>query len=170
MRVFLIGYMGSGKTKRGKKIAAKLGCDFYDLDELIQKKYNKTISEIFNKEGEEKFREYECECLKEIIKSNNFVLSTGGGTPCFYDNIELMNKKGITIYLKAEINFLLSRLIDKIDNTRPLIADKTKEELKEYISQSLIKREEYYNQAKYTFDAFTINNKDIVEVIQKHIK
>ena len=165
MRIFLIGFMGSGKTKRGKEIAQKLGYNFFDLDELIQKKNNKTISEIFEKEGEGKFREYEHDSLKEIIKSDDYVLSTGGGTPCFNNNIDLMNQNGITVYLKAESSFLLSRLTNTNNDGRPLIAGKSNEELHDYIKESLNQREQYYIKAKYTFDALNVKNNDIVKVI-----
>jgi shikimate kinase len=163
MRIFIIGFMGSGKTKRGKKIAKKLGYKFYDLDELIEKKYDKKIPALFKEEGEEIFRKYESEALKEVIAFDNIIVSTGGGTPCFYNNIDTMNKNGITLYLKAEPEFLVSRLLKSKKNNRPLIIGKNKEELIDFINTTLTQREQYYSQAKYIFDALSIKNKEIIK-------
>jgi shikimate kinase len=157
--------MGSGKTKRGRKIAAKIGFRFYDLDELIEKKYNKSIFEIFQNSGEKSFREYEQMTLMEILNSDNFVLSTGGGTPCYFNNMELMNSHGITIYLKVEVKVLTSRLINKKIN-RPLIKDKNEEELELFIAETLRHREEFYCQSKLIFDALKTKNGEIINQLE----
>ena len=165
MRIFFIGFMGSGKTKRGKKIATKLGYTFYDLDEIIEKKTNYPISDFFRIRGEEKFREIEREALLEIIKNDNFVLSCGGGTPCFFDNMELMNKTGITIDMKAGKEFIFSRLTRK-QGDRPLIIGQNEEELREFIRETLELREVFYNKAILVVDVLKIKNKEIAEKIK----
>ena len=157
--------MGSGKTKRGKKIATKLGYTFYDLDEIIEKKANIPLNDIFLTKGEEKFREIERESLLEIIRNDNFVLSCGGGTPCFFDNMDLMNNSGITIYLKAGTGFLFSRLVRKQDE-RPLIMGMKEEELRDYICKTLETRTRFYDKAKLVVDVLNIKNIVIVEKIR----
>jgi shikimate kinase len=166
MRIFIIGFMGSGKTKRGKKIAGGLGYSFYDLDELIEKKYNRSVFEIFQNSGEETFRNFEHAALTEIIGSDNFVLSAGGGTPCFCNNMEIMNSHGITLYLKADKQFLKSRLICKTDE-RPLLKGKSEAELEEFIKVSLAFREKFYNKARLVYDAVKVKNKEIINQLKE---
>src|SRR5215217_1973749 len=108
--VFLIGFMGSGKTFVGKKLAQLLKTTFIDLDEVIEKSEEKTISQIFSQNGEEFFRERESHYLKSLSERSNVVIATGGGTPCFHDNMKWMNENGITIYLKAKSEILFDRL------------------------------------------------------------
>src|SRR5688500_7831796 len=110
MKIFLLGYMGCGKSSAGKKLANKLGFEFIDLDEMIEKQYQKSVSEIFETEGENKFREYEHNCLKGLLDKENIVISLGGGTPCYYNNMELINTHGTSIYLKMSTEVLASRL------------------------------------------------------------
>ncbi len=152
MRVFLIGFMGSGKTHWGRQLASKLQIPFFDLDELISQGENKTITEIFSESGEEYFRMRERETLSSIIDEYpSVVLSTGGGTPCFFNNIEKMKKYGIVVWLNTEVEVILQRLM-KEKEKRPLIRDIPDEELKTYIIRKLNKRRMYYELANVVLD------------------
>jgi len=147
-RIFMIGYMGSGKTSLGKKLAENLHFSFVDMDAHIEEKYHKTVSEIFAELGQEKFREIEKECLHEIGDFENTIISTGGGAPCFYDNIQYMNEKGLTIYLNLTIEQLAVRLENSRAGKRPLLADKKGEALVEFIRNGLEQRLQFYEQAQ----------------------
>lgn len=162
MRIFLIGYMGVGKTTAGKELAKNLGLEFIDLDLYIQSRYNKAISQIFEEEGEPKFREIENRMLKELSEFENVVISTGGGAPCFYDNMKIMNESGITVYLKAEATLLAERL-NTCKEKRPLIKDKNQEELLEFVSESLEKRKFYYEQAQIVYETEELVKKEDTE-------
>jgi len=151
VRVILIGYMGAGKTTVGKALAADLGLTFYDLDWYITMRYHRSVPEIFAERGEEGFRDLERRMLHEVAEFENVVVSCGGGTPCFYDNMEYMNSLADTVYLKADPDVLAQHL-KMGKGKRPLIEGKTPEELKTYIQESLQAREPYYSQAKYTID------------------
>ncbi len=142
-RVFIVGYMGSGKTTVGKRLARSLSLQFIDLDAFIEGKYRKTVSRLFEERGEEGFRELEQQTLREVAEFENVVIATGGGTPCFFDNMALMNRAGITVYLQAEPEELAHRLISS-RTVRPLITGKSKEELTLFIAEHLPKREYYY--------------------------
>ena len=108
--IYLIGYMGSGKSTAGEQLASKLNYQFIDLDKLIVSEYGQTIPQIFAEKGEASFRAMENNLLKKVIQKSNTVVSCGGGTPCYYDNIDLMNNTGITVYLKMSVDALASRL------------------------------------------------------------
>ncbi|MDR2627592.1 MAG: shikimate kinase [Dysgonamonadaceae bacterium] len=151
-RFFLIGYMGAGKTTIGKKMAQQLNLDFIDLDHFIEKRYHRTISQIFAEKGESNFREIEARTLDEVADFENIVLSTGGGTPCFHNNLQRMNDTGITIYLKVSPEELARRL-EICKNSRPLIKDKTQDELKTFIAENLLKREMFYNRTSIILEA-----------------
>jgi len=167
-KIYLIGFMGSGKTSVGKKLAKKLNYKFIDLDTEIEKSVNCSISDYFTKFGEEKFREIENKILKESFKYSNTVISTGGGTPCFFNNMLLINKNSFSIYLKADVKLLSHRLINA-KQTRPLIKNKSKEELEIYIEKLLSEREIFYNKAKLVIDAKSISIDNIVKEINKTI-
>lgn len=151
MKVFLFGFMGSGKTTYGKVLAKELKLEFMDLDDYIEKKIGRTIKHIFEVDGEQRFREIEHEALKEIVKKDDFLLATGGGAPCFFDNIEIMKKNGTTVYLETEVNVLANRLF-YAKLYRPLIWGKTLSELKIYIEKMLEKRNPYYKKAHIITD------------------
>jgi shikimate kinase len=142
-RVFIVGYMGSGKTTVGRRLARSLSLQFIDLDAFIEGKYRKTVSQLFEERGEEGFRELERQTLREVAEFENVVISTGGGTPCFFDNMALMNRAGITVYLQTEPEELAHRLISS-RTVRPLIAGKSKEELVSFVTEHLAQRESYY--------------------------
>ena len=172
-RVILIGYMGAGKTTVGKALAEELGVPFYDLDWYITMRYRKSIPEIFAERGEEGFRELERRMLHEAAEFEDVVLSCGGGTPCFFDNMAYMNSLADTVYLKAEPEVLAMHL-KMGKGRRPLIEGKTPEELEAYIHESLLVREPYYTQAKYTLDVSLLENftkiKESVRLIREMLK
>ena len=149
-KIILIGYMGSGKSTIAKLLSKNMHYEFLDLDEIIEKEQNASVSAIFERKGEVYFRKLEHEVLKRILESNrNMVLSLGGGTPCFSNNQELLKQEDIdTIYLKTSIDKLYERLRTQKAN-RPLIANKSEDEMKEFIAKHLFERRFYYNQAKY---------------------
>jgi len=150
-RYFLIGYMGAGKTTLGKILAKHKGLDFIDLDHFIESRYQKTITQIFEDSGEAGFRKIESALLKEVGEFENVVISTGGGAPCFFDNMEYMNGAGHTVYLKSSPESLMKRL-NQCRDKRPLLRDKSNRELLEFISNTLQNREQFYNQAHIIFD------------------
>ncbi len=151
-RILLIGYMGAGKTTLGRALAAKLGITFIDLDNYIEQRFRKNISQIFAEKGEEGFRDIERRMLHEVAEFEDVIISTGGGTPCFFDNIEFMNSKGITVYLQVPVERLFIRL-SIARKQRPLIKDKSDDELKAFIAEQLAKRELHYSKAQHTFEA-----------------
>lgn len=152
MMVYLIGFMGSGKSTLGKKIAAKLGYQFIDLDTYIEQKYMFSIAELFNKYGEAYFREIETKSLREI-HSYACVLSTGGGTPCFADNMTWMKEQGKTIYLELSNEALFSRLVNA-RYKRPATKDLDEEGLRQFIAVKMEERRAIYEQATCTIHAF----------------
>ena len=146
-RIFLIGFMGSGKTTIGKKLAALLPGKFIDLDDIIEEQEGMTISKIFVERGEEYFREKEAFCLRTLEAQENIVIATGGGTPCFHNNMEWMKLQGLTIYLRVRPHVLADRLQKEKDH-RPLLLGKSGEELVHFISQKLMEREPFYLQSQ----------------------
>lgn len=148
LRYFLIGYMGSGKTTMGRILSKNLGYEFVDLDSFIEGRFHQTIPQIFEKLGEDEFRRIERECLHEVGEFENTVISTGGGAPCFFDNMDFMKSNGKTIYIKMDARQLTDRLLTTETSTRPLIAGKTPGELYDFIETALEKREPFYSQAE----------------------
>ena len=165
-KIFLIGFMGSGKTTLAKKLAKKLDYTWFDLDQEIEIREKLTIAQIFEEKGEEFFRRLEAETLKNIIQSNSqFVLSVGGGTPCFADNIKIMNGSGFTIYLKYNEGILSSRLINaKVK--RPLIKKLNENQLQEFIKEKLVEREPFYKQSKFTIAGNNLKVEDLLRLLQ----
>ncbi len=153
MKLFLVGFMGCGKTTLGKHLASKLKYDFIDFDVLFETRFRISITDFFLKYGESHFRKIESQMLKEAEFYDRTVFSTGGGTACFFDNMEWMNREGITIYVKMSAETLHSRLV-KSKLKRPLIADLTNDELKIYIENQLKQREAFYTMASLTVDGF----------------
>lgn len=164
MKIFLIGFMGSGKTTVGKKLSNKLGFQFIDLDEHIEKSYGKSVPEIFEMEGEEKFRTLETVALKEVVQFENTVIATGGGTPCFNRNMDIINKNGTSVYLKMSVDTLTNRLINA-KSVRPLIKDFSEATLKEYILTKLTDREPYYLQSQYKVKAKNLNVEELADFV-----
>ncbi len=149
-RIFLIGYMGCGKSTIGKRLAQLLSLSFIDLDAHIQSKYHKTIAELFAEKGEEQFRNIERQVLLEVADFEDVLVSTGGGAPCFFDNMEVMNRAGVTVYIQAEPEELAARLLAS-KTVRPILSSKKPEELVPFIREHLTERERYYNKAAIIF-------------------
>jgi len=166
-KVVLIGYMGSGKSIISAMLAQKTGIEFIELDEQIEKKCKMSIADIFASKGELYFRKLERELFLEFIQdSRKLIISTGGGTPCYYNNHELLQLDNVvSVYLKASIDTLTKRLnIDK--ETRPLISHLSTEELSEFIAKHLFDRNFYYNQAQFKV---SVDNKSVKEIVEEII-
>ena len=165
-RIFLIGYMGAGKTTLGRALAKELDIQFIDLDSYIEKRLCKSVSQIFAENGEEGFRDIERRMLHEVGDFENVVISTGGGTPCFFDNIEYMNRQGATVFLDVPVERLFIRL--KIARKkRPLVMEKNDDELRDFITEQLAKRMPYYSKAGQKFIADQLED---VKQIQASVK
>jgi shikimate kinase len=148
MRIFIVGFMGAGKTTVGRRLAKRLKYQFIDLDELFEQKFHYSIANFFDHFGEEKFREIEHELLKETLENNDdVVISTGGGTPCFYDNMDLMNESGLTLYIKMHEDSLKHRLI-RSKRRRPVLPGLEEDEMEIFISKLMEVREPIYDKAK----------------------
>ncbi|HVW61553.1 MAG TPA: shikimate kinase [Puia sp.] len=165
MKIFLIGFMGSGKTHWGKLLSAKLQLPFRDLDSLIVDKEQKSIADVFSEKGEEYFRYQEMETLEELAgREESFVLSCGGGTPCFFNNIEFMKKSGKVVWLNTSVDVLKGRLL-KERMSRPLIKEISDEELKRYIIRKLSERKMYYEQADITVNEESITLEELIRLL-----
>ena len=168
-RIILIGYMGAGKTTIGKALSKELGITFYDLDWYIESRMRKTVSEIFAERGEEGFRKIEYNMLHEVAEFEDVIISCGGGTPCFFDNMDYLNQQGQVVYLKAEPEVLYKHLqMAKVE--RPLLKGKSKEELLTFIKEQLEKREPFYTKARYTLDVSLMDNYDKIKFSVEKIK
>jgi len=166
--IFLLGYMGAGKTVIGRSLSKKLGFKFYDLDNYIEQIEGKKVSDIFNEKNEVYFRKIENKYLQELLlKKEKKIISTGGGTPCFKNNLEIIqtSSNSISVYLKANIETLVKRLLHSIEK-RPLISHLKKEdELKEFITKHLFERSFYYEKSDVKIKTDDIELKDIVKLI-----
>ncbi|HXS58376.1 MAG TPA: shikimate kinase [Hanamia sp.] len=154
--IFLIGFMGSGKSHWGHIWSLKYGYTFYDLDAQIEAAFGMTVEQIFEKEGEEKFRELERYYLHKLENKKRFLVACGGGTPCFFDNLDWMKNNGRIIYLKAEPEDILSRVVDETLK-RPLLKEVNSAELLFFIQQKLKEREPVYLKADHVLDVVKLN-------------
>ncbi len=164
MIIFLIGFMGSGKTTLGKQVSRITGHEFVDMDYIIEKEVGMTISQIFEQMGESWFRNKETEVFSRFSSESNLVVATGGGAPCFNNNMDLMNRVGITVYIKPDTATLASRL-ENARYFRPLIASLTHDELLNHINERLTAREPYYNQAKCIIKGNNIKPEHVIRLV-----
>ena len=162
-RIILIGYMGAGKTTIGRALAKELGLSFYDLDWYIESRRRKKVAQIFAEIGEEGFRQIEYNMLHEVAEFEDVVLSCGGGTPCFFDNIDYMNQQGQVVYLHCSPEVLHGHLVMS-KNDRPLLRGKTPEELITFIREQLDYREQYYNKARYHLDVTLMDDAEKIRI------
>ncbi|MBR6962055.1 MAG: shikimate kinase [Prevotella sp.] len=162
-RIIIIGYMGAGKTTVGKALSKELGIPFYDLDWYIESRMHKTVAQLFAERGEEEFRKVERNMLHEVAEFEDVVISCGGGTPCFFDNMEYLNQQGETVYLKADPEVLYGHLLMG-KTVRPLLVGKSKEELLAFIREQLEKREPFYTKAKHTLDVSLMDNYEKIKI------
>lgn len=162
--IFLIGFMGCGKTTLGRKLAAKMGYDFIDLDEVLEQQAGMTITDYFASHGEAKFRELESKVLKETAYPENAIVSTGGGLPCFFDHMDWMNSHGRTFYIKLNPKTLASRL-ESGKEERPLLREKHGDALISFIQEKLNEREACYNQATFVVDGLSLSTEKAAQII-----
>lgn len=167
MRIYLVGYMASGKSKIAEALSKVLHIPFVDTDSLVEKKEGRTIEKIFETSGQEFFRKLENQVLIETEKTENIIVATGGGLPCFFSNMEWMNTKGITVYLEANPGLLFHRLATSRGN-RPLLNNLNDIELMEQITGHLAVRIPFYKKAKITVSAANLNAKTLAEKILKY--
>lgn len=168
-RILLIGFMAAGKTTLGKALARDLGLEFIDLDHYIERRYCCTVAQLFAERGEENFRKIERSILHEVAEFEDVIISTGGGTPCFFDNMDYMNSMGVTVYLEASIDVIFTRLtIARVQ--RPLVKGKSAEELRQYITEMLEHRKPFYTRAQHTFCADQLENISQVNESVKRFK
>ena len=161
-RIIIIGYMGSGKTTVGHALSQELGLPFYDLDWYIETRMHRTVKQIFDEKGEEGFRKIEHNLLHEVAEFEDVIISCGGGTPCFFDNIDYINRQGETVYLKCTTDVLYKHL--KMGKTvRPLLLNKTPDEVKTFIETQLKQREPFYAKAKHIVDVSLMDNKEKIK-------
>ncbi|WP_019036093.1 shikimate kinase [Prevotella amnii] len=157
LRILLIGYMGAGKTTIGKVLSDEMNIPFYDLDWYIEARMHRNIKQLFEERGEEGFRKIEQAMLHEVAENENVIIACGGGTPCFFDNMDYMNRQGTTVYLKAIPEVLYAHL--KMGKTiRPLLLGKTEEEIGQLIVRQVAERESYYLKAKYVLNINLLNS------------
>ncbi|MCD8297312.1 MAG: shikimate kinase [Prevotella sp.] len=162
-RIIIVGYMGAGKTTVGKALAKDLGVQFYDLDWYIEERMHKTIPQLFAERGETGFRKVEHTVLHEVAEFEDVVISCGGGTPCFFDNMDYINSQGETVYLKSTPDVLYQHLsMGRVD--RPLLKDKTPEEMKLFIARQLADREHFYLMAKHVLDVTLLDNYQKIKI------
>ena len=167
--IVLVGMPGSGKTTVGKSLAKDTGMPFYDLDWYIEGRMHRTIKQIFDERGEEGFRRLESTMLHEVAEFENVIISCGGGTPCFYDNMDYINQQGESVFLKCTPDVLYNHL--KMGRTeRPLLMGKTPEEVQAYIKEQLTVRAPYYSKAKHTIDVTLMDSYEKIKITVDKIK
>lgn len=168
MKLFLLGFMGSGKSHWGRIWSRIAGMPFYDLDDMIEKTEQLSIADIFEKKGDSRFREMEYAALRSFEGQHSGVIACGGGTPCFGENLSWMNANGITVYLEATPNQIHQRVLEEMPK-RPLLKNVNPAELLLFIEQKLKEREPFYRQAKFTLHVTELNNNSILEIMSSPI-
>ena len=164
MIIFLVGFMGSGKSTVGQRLAGRLGYSFIDMDARLEGEHGMTINEIFEKLGEKAFRELESNLLKEMVSLQDAVISTGGGLPCTGNNMDLINRKGVSIYLRMEPAALLNRL-SRGKSRRPLIRHLSRQELETFIQEKLREREPVYLRAHHIISGLNFKMDELLEIL-----
>jgi shikimate kinase len=165
MKIFFIGFMGSGKTHWGRLLSVKLGLAFFDLDTVIVEQEKKSVADIFSEKGEEYFRYQEKETLERIAsEQDGFILSCGGGTPCFFNNIEFMKKSGKVIWLNTSTDVLKQRLLRE-QKSRPLIREVDESDLGRYVVRKLSERRMYYQQADVTVNEESVTLDELIRLL-----
>jgi len=168
MLVFLLGFMGVGKTTTGRKLANRLQLPFLDMDAAFANHFGKSVSETIEQEGESVFRQQEHELLKTLLATHKEgVIATGGGAPCHYNNMQLMNEAGITLYLSAPVGALVVRL-SQSRTVRPLVKEKHGDELSAYIAQLLEERKPFYEQAIICADALSVSAEQLERILRNY--
>ncbi len=167
MRIYLLGYMGSGKTTVGKKLARLLQFEFLDMDEVFEERYHIQVADFFEKYDEQAFREIESNLIKETEEKKNVVISTGGGAPCFNENLDWMKSSGITVYLQMSVAALFNRL-SNAKRIRPLLKNLNDDELNDFISKQLIERGKFYNQAQIIINGENCDIETLATSIKYH--
>lgn len=166
--IILVGYMCVGKTTIGRDLAKRLGRTFYDLDWYIEERFHTKVATIFAEKGEAHFRDLERRMLHEVAAFENVVVSCGGGTPCFFDNIDYMNEVGEVFYLKASPETILQHLAMSRGD-RPLLKGKSPEELRAFVTEQLAQRESFYSKAKHVVDVNVLDSFDKISLVTDHI-
>jgi shikimate kinase len=166
--IFLIGFMGCGKTTLGRKLASRLGYLFMDLDHVLEAQAGMTIAQYFSEFGEDAFRKLESEVLKQTPYPEHAVVSTGGGLPCFFDNMQWMNEHGKTVYIKLSPKTLANRLESEKDE-RPLLRQKHGEELVTFIGDKLTEREKFYNQATFVANGLSLTTVKVETLLARSV-
>jgi shikimate kinase len=164
MRIFLIGYMASGKTRIGKDLSARTGYPFLDTDEFFEKRYRISVYDFFERYGEDSFRKIESNILRETLSFPDAIIATGGGTPCFFDNLKVIRENGISVYLELDEESIVTRL-SRVRKKRPLLKNKSLGELRSFIREQIALREPYYSQATYRVEAGERAVEDIYKLI-----
>lgn len=167
MRIFFVGFMGSGKSTWGKLTAEKMGIPFLDLDDMVEKRVNMKINDIFGRKGESYFRKIEAVCLRELHELEHFILACGGGTPCYYDNMSMMNSLGVTVWMNTPVQVMATRLLEEAEH-RPLVRGLSPDQLQEFIDDKLEERLQYYSQAQLVIDPTETTPDDLIKQLQQH--
>ena len=171
MKLFLIGFMGCGKSSLGRKIAKAAGVEFYDMDSMIEQREGATISDIFHFAGEQYFREKERALIEEFgSMDGSMVISTGGGAPAWQNNMELMNSLGATIYLRRTAQQIASRLSPHGRQKRPKLRGLNDEELVAFMTTNMAEREPFYSKAKYCVDCAERSDAELIDYILQIVK
>ena len=164
MKIFLIGFMGSGKTTLGRKLAARMNCEFIDLDHKLEQQVELSIAEYFTLFGEDAFRKLEAQILRKTAYPENVIVSTGGGLPCYFDNMDWMKANGRGVYLNLSPKTLADRL-EAVKEERPLLQDKHGDALVAFIEQKLAEREPFYAQANIIADGLSLTAERLEEIL-----
>ena len=164
MKIFLIGFMGSGKTTLGRKLASRMGYEFIDLDHKLEQQVELSIAEYFQIFGDNAFRKLESEVLKKTLYPENAIISTGGGLPCYFDNMDWMKANGKSVYIKLTPKTLADRL-ETGKEERPLLQEKHGDALVDFIEQKLEEREKFYSQANIIVDGLSLTAEKLEQVL-----